>query len=98
MKNINELQKIVKDRWSEYRFVDWAIMGLNSEAGEVADLFIKRKWRDKKVDLTSELGDVLHYLLAIAYLEDIKLEDIINNNIDKVIKRHPDSYNKEYEK
>lgn len=70
------------------------ILGLVGESGEVAEKF-KKILRDKqgqlsdesKTELLKELGDVLWYVNAIAYLLDGSLEDVAKNNIDKLSSR-----------
>jgi NTP pyrophosphatase (non-canonical NTP hydrolase) len=42
----------------------------------------------EKKELTKELGDALYYLLAVAHKSDIKAQDIINVNVDKLTKRY----------
>ncbi len=71
-------------------------LGLAGETGEVLEK-IKKMIRDKdgvfsisnedRESLQKELGDVLWYLSAIAYYNDIKLENIAKINLEKLASR-----------
>lgn len=70
------------------------LLGLVGETGEVAEKF-KKIFRDKggvlseedKIEMTKELGDVLWYINAMCCYMGIKLEDLANKNLDKVLSR-----------
>jgi NTP pyrophosphatase (non-canonical NTP hydrolase) len=70
------------------------VLGLNGEAGEVADK-LKKIIRDKdsvitaedKQELAKELGDVLWYLAVFAHDLDISFNDIAVRNIAKLKSR-----------
>lgn len=70
----------------------YCALGLNGEAGEVAEK-IKKCWRDRggfiatRTALTKELGDVLWYLSELARCWDIKLEEIAKTNLEKLANR-----------
>jgi NTP pyrophosphatase (non-canonical NTP hydrolase) len=74
--------------------VTYPVLGLASEAGEVAGK-LKKVIRDKggilteddKAALAAELGDILWYLAAIAIDLDIKLSDMAQGNLDKLASR-----------
>ena len=71
-------------------------LGLAGETGEVLEI-IKKMIRDKggvfettqedREKLKKELGDVLWYISAVAYYNDIELEDIAKTNLDKLASR-----------
>ena len=71
-------------------------LGLAGETGEVLEI-IKKMIRDKggvfetaqedREKLKKELGDVLWYLSALAFYNDIKLEDIAKTNLEKLASR-----------
>lgn len=68
------------------------VSGLNSEAGEVADLVVKHiKDGTKQVDRTAmalELGDVAWYLGMLLDLFDLTLEEVLQLNHDKLEDRY----------
>jgi NTP pyrophosphatase (non-canonical NTP hydrolase) len=72
----------------------YPVLGLVGEAGEVAEK-IKKIIRDKEgiVDQESrekvmkELGDVLWYLSQTATELNLSLEEVVNNNIEKLKSR-----------
>lgn len=71
------------------------VMGLCGEAGEVIDIVKKHLAQGHELDknkIAKELGDVAWYLAEIAYVLDLKLEDILQMNIDKLKKRFPDGF------
>ena len=51
---------------------------------ETRDMFIK------------ELGDVCWYMFQACLALDIPFEEIINRNVEKLKKRHPNGYSPEY--
>lgn len=73
----------------------YPVLGLTSEAGEVADK-IKKVLRDhegvvdeeKKQEILKELGDVLWYVAQIATELGLALEDIAHMNIEKLFSRY----------
>ena len=71
--------------------LNYLTLGLNSEAGEVADI-VKRLIRGDvnfidKHDLALELGDCLWYISMIAELTGITLSDIMSKNLTKLTER-----------
>jgi NTP pyrophosphatase (non-canonical NTP hydrolase) len=68
----------------------YCAMGLTGEAGEVADK-IKKIYRDNtEVDvpaIAKELGDVLWYVTAMANELGVSLEEIMENNYNKLMLR-----------
>ena len=72
----------------------YPVLGLNGEAGEVAEK-IKKILRDKggeineedKEELAKELGDVLWYLSQTATELDLSLDEIAELNIEKLNSR-----------
>ena len=58
-------------------------MGLNY-TNETRDMFIK------------ELGDVCWYMFQACLALNIPFEEIINRNVEKLKKRHPNGYSPEY--
>lgn len=70
------------------------VMGLVGESGEVAEKF-KKIIRDKggllsdddRTEIIKELGDILWYINAVAYLLGSDLDNVASKNIEKVISR-----------
>lgn len=68
------------------------VMGLCGEAGEAIDVVKKHLAQGHALDreaLISELGDVAWYLAETAHALDITLEDVLQENIDKLRARYP---------
>lgn len=68
----------------------YVALGLNGEAGEVAEK-IKKFVRDGTFDvhpITLELGDCLWYLAALATELGLDLDDIARANINKLASRN----------
>ena len=74
-----------------------AVMGLNGEAGEVIDHVKKVCFQGHEIDrqhLIEELGDVAWYLAVCCEAIDTTLEEVLQNNIDKLKARYPDGFDK----
>lgn len=84
--------------------LDTAVAGLSGECGEIADLWKKIKFHGKeftantKEDLVKELGDVFWYLAQASIALDVSMEEIINQNVKKLSKRHPNGFDNLYMK
>ena len=71
------------------------VLGLNGEAGEVAEK-IKKVIRDKnsvidetdRKEIQKELGDVLWYLAVLADTLGLDLESVAATNLEKLRSRH----------
>jgi NTP pyrophosphatase (non-canonical NTP hydrolase) len=75
--------------YPENQALTYLALGLNGEAGEVAEK-IKKHIRDGKEldeDFAQELGDVLWYLTRTVDELDHSLSDIAEGNIDKLLDR-----------
>ena len=92
--NFNEYQKIARSTAvypEEYKVV-YPALGLCGEAGEVAEKIKKTVRGDTPLNkvqgnIAMELGDVLWYLAILADDLEVDLEDIVQNNIDKLQRR-----------
>ena len=74
------------------------VMGLCGEAGEAIDIVKKHLAQGHELDkekLIKELGDVAWYLAETAYALDIDLETVFKLNIEKLIRRFPEGFEKE---
>ena len=73
------------------RGLDYCVLGLASEAGEVAGK-LKKAIRDekgvisteRKEQLVAELGDVLWYVAMVALELDVPLATVASGNLDKL--------------
>ena len=76
-------------KYPKRREKEYLMIGLMNEAGEVGGAF-KKEIRDR-VDNTDliidELGDVLWYLTRLCDVYDIKISELMTNNIDKLFNR-----------
>lgn len=81
----------VHDRWlgrESEKDLSICALGLAGETGEVIEHF-KKYIRDGRslagnAALALELGDVLHYWLRLCHYADIKPEEVMAMNIDKL--------------
>jgi len=77
------------------------VLGLNGEAGEVAEVFKKHLFQGQELNSQSfieEIGDVLWYCAMLANALDVSLSDIAKANIEKLKKRYPEQFDQELEK
>jgi NTP pyrophosphatase (non-canonical NTP hydrolase) len=92
LKNYQEFVKSVNKKFDD---PDKEIMshglGISGEAGDVAGCVKKTISHkdDQKPGIRENLGDTLWYIAAICNYFDWNLEDVFNENIDKLKKRYP---------
>jgi len=82
----------VKD---EEVMVVWNALGLVGEAGEVAENIKKGVFHRHGVDkatLRKEIGDVLWYIAALCTNLGFNMEDVMQENIDKLRLRYPNGF------
>ena len=75
-----------------------SVMGLCGESGEAIDIVKKWYAHGHELDrehLKKELGDIAWYLAEATTALDLKLEDILEANIDKLRKRYPEGFDTE---
>lgn len=96
--NFNEYQKqaltTVLSTGDDFKDLLHWVLGLNGEAGEVAEK-LKKIIRDKngeitdedKQELAKELGDVLWYIAVFAHDLGVPLSEIAQINLDKLASR-----------
>lgn len=73
-------------------------LGLNGEAGEVADMVKKHLFQGHPLDfehLAKELGDCAWYLAVTAYAIGYDLETVLRMNVDKLRRRYPNGFEAE---
>jgi len=95
--NLNDYQEKAKATaiYPESAKITYTALGLAGEAGEVAnkvkkfirDDYDKEQFEVKKVELASEIGDVLWYVANLASDLDMSLSVIATKNLDKLADR-----------
>jgi NTP pyrophosphatase (non-canonical NTP hydrolase) len=88
---IKEYQEKTRETaiYPEDEALEYLVLGLNGEAGEVAEK-VKKHIRDGKEldeDFAKELGDVLWYLVRLVDEMDGDMEEVIQSNLDKLFDR-----------
>ena len=97
-----DYQKIIETfavypRDNELMAISYLTLGLNGEAGEVADQVKKAIRNDghispeRRAKILDEIGDVLWYLTRLTIEFDTPLADIAQANIDKLEKRRQEN-------
>ena len=74
------------------------IMGLAGENGEIADHIKKAFYQGHQLDrkhLMEELGDLMFYVVNLATLYDLSMENILDYNIEKLKKRYKNGFTSE---
>ena len=80
---IEALQAYLSDRYGGWANEQALFMKLVEELGEVAEVLNKRAGRkssdesDLQEELGTELADMLHYIVAIASINEIDLNEIV---------------------
>lgn len=80
---IEALQAYLSDRYGGWANEQGLFMKLVEEIGEVAEVLNKRAGRkssdesDLQEELGTELADMLHYIVAIAAINKIDMNDIV---------------------
>lgn len=100
--NFNEYQKLAfrtcNQSLTKEELQMNAVLGLNGEAGEIADIYKKGNFQGHKInedDVKKELGDILWYIALMATAWEVDLEDIAEMNIDKLRRRYPEGFSEE---
>jgi len=76
-------------KYPKRREKEYLMIGLMNEAGEVGGAF-KKEIRDNinnKDLIVDEMGDVLWYLTRLCDVYDVKLSELMMNNMDKLFQR-----------
>ena len=75
--------------------LNYSVLGLNGEAGEVADALKKLNYHGHSITqsgLIEELGDALWYIASIAHDLGVSLSDVANVNMRKLWSRYPEGH------
>ena len=85
-------------KYPKRREKEYLMIGLMNEAGEVGGAF-KKEIRDR-IDNTEliidETGDVLWYLTRLCDVYDVKISELMVNNMDKLFNRMTPEQRKAY--
>ena len=95
---LNEYQKLCKKTAKKFNskekeILTWGL-GIAGEAGDVAGC-IKKTFShgdNQKNGIRENLGDTMWYVAMICDFFGWKLDDIMNENIEKLKKRHPKGF------
>lgn len=74
------------------------VMGLNGEAGECIDIVKKHLFQAHELDadkLVDELSDVMWYAAILAEGIGTTLDDVMQHNVDKLMRRYPEGFDTE---
>ncbi len=80
------------------RTLIYTTLGLNGEAGEVAELVKKAFFHGHELpreQLKHELGDVLWYVAVLAWTMGWDLDEVAQENIAKLARRYPEGFSDE---
>ena len=85
-------------KYPKRREKEYLMIGLMNEAGEVGGAFKKeiRDRVDNKDLIIDEMGDVLWYLTRLCDVYDIKISELMVNNMDKLFNRMTEEQVKAY--
>ncbi len=96
---INEYQELamrtVNPELDKNQMLINSVMGLCGESGEAIDIVKKWYAHGHELDrehLKKELGDIAWYLAEAVTALDLKLEDVLEANIEKLKKRYPEGF------
>ena len=100
-KFIEESARTMSDSWHPENIKTetfHGIIGVAGEAGELLDAAKKAVFYNHELDkenLREEIGDIMWYIAAIIRSEGWDIESILQENIDKLRKRYPESFSSE---
>ena len=80
---------------SEKEMLINGVMGLCGESGETIDIVKKHLFHGHELNkdkLTEELGDVAWYLAETCTALGVSLEQVMENNIEKLRRRYPEGF------
>jgi len=73
-------------------------IGISTEAGELLDAYKKKLAYNKSLDKTNvaeEIGDLCWYVANLCRILNLDLQEILQNNIDKLRARYPEKFTEE---
>ena len=75
-----------------------ASVGINAEGGEFLEIvkkmiFQSKPWNEEtRTHLIKELGDTMWYVAQACIALDVSFDEVIQTNIDKIMKRYPNGF------
>jgi len=75
-----------------------AILGIVTESGELAGALKKNLFYSKPLDdenVREEIGDLMWYIAKLCRNQHLVLENILSENIDKLLTRYPEGFSSE---
>lgn len=100
--NFSEYQQLaartIPDGLNEEGLYLNAVLGINGEAGEMADMLKKQRFQGHSYtteQVLNEIGDVLWYLAAACTALGVSLGAVAEQNIAKLQRRYPDGFSTE---
>lgn len=93
--NVNEYQRLAMRTSTDDCDLINVAFGLAGETGEVIDLIKKHIYQGhdlSKQDLKLELGDICWYVALACKLSGLTLSQVLQANIDKLVKRYPNGF------
>lgn len=98
--NIKEFQETSKRTMNKELNLEETIsnmvFGLVGETGEVVDALKKGMFQGHMIDrnnLVEEMGDIMFYIVNLASVLGLSMEDILEHNHQKLLKRFPEGFN-----
>lgn len=91
LKNYRKQAKKTVGTQGKEAILNWGL-GVAGEAGDLAGCIKKTYFHknDQKEGVRENIGDVMWYLIAICDFYSWELEDILDENIEKLAKRYPE--------
>ena len=83
---------------SEQEDIQHMLFGMMTELGELVDTYKKHYAYGKELDLVNvmeEMGDIMWYWAGMCTITGINTSGTLQVNIDKLIARYPDKFEKE---
>lgn len=71
------------------------VLGMLTEAAELADVFKKELAYGKEIDwvnVKEEIGDLMWYIANFCTMNDIRLSNVLHTNIEKLKTRYPKTF------
>lgn len=70
-------------------------LGLSGEVGEYTDIVKKINFQNHPLEMDKiqkELGDILWYVALACHVWDLKMDDVMGANIEKLKRRYPEGF------